>query len=558
MKHFAHLFENLDRTTKTNEKTSVIAGYFSTILTGNVSARTDAAWAVHYLSGRRVKRLVRTGTLRRLAAKAAGIPDWLFEESYDAVGDLAETITLLVPPSDLDHRETEERSLTVWIENFVLPLAKMEEPDQEQLIREIWNQTDGTSRLILMKLITGSFRLGVSARLVARGIAQATGLPADVVAHRLMGHWKPSAEFVDQLIDPDTDDAMLSRPYPFCLAQAFDADSQSDDSDEEVVRPVAAGLIDVEDYLAEWKWDGIRGQVIRRDGQTFVWSRGEELMEGRWPEVERAAEFLPDGTVLDGEILASRFDGDRIEVLPFAELQRRIGRKTVGKKLMTEVPVMFHAFDCLEFEGVDVRAQPLSSRRERLRALVEQYQPPGLYLNPTISMPSWSDLAEIRSKSRDHNAEGVMIKRKDAAYAVGRVRGVWWKWKLAPHTVDAVLIYAQRGHGKRASLYTDYTFAVWSGEELVPFAKAYSGLTDAEIRRVDRFVRENTSQRFGPVRSVKPELVMELAFEGLRRSTRHKSGIATRFPRIVRIRTDKTPADADKLDDLIAMLEPSS
>ncbi|TWT91370.1 ATP-dependent DNA ligase [Neorhodopirellula pilleata] len=558
MKRFVQLFESLDQTTKTNEKIAAIAGYFSTVLNDAQSSRADAAWAAHYLSGRRAKRLVRTGTLRRLAAEAADIPDWLFDESYDAVGDLAETISLLVPPSDIEQRETGERSLTTWIENFVLPLAKMEETEQQLLVGEIWQQTDGTSRLILMKLITGSFRLGVSARLVARGIAQATGLPPDVIAHRLMGHWKASADFVDRLVDPDTDDAVLSRPYPFCLAHALQGDNGEGEESEfkhEMLAPVVSGLGGVSDYIAEWKWDGIRGQVIRRSGQTFVWSRGEELMQGRWPEVERAAEFLPDGTVLDGEILASRFDGDRIEVLPFAELQRRIGRKTVGKKLLAEVPVMFHAFDCLEYDGVDVREQPLSKRRDYLLALVEQHQPPGLHLNPAIPVRSWSDVADVRSTSRDQNAEGVMLKRLDATYSVGRVRGVWWKWKLAPYTVDAVLIYAQRGHGKRASLYTDYTFAVWNGGELVPFAKAYSGLTDAEIRIVDRFVRENTSQRFGPVRSVKPELVMELAFEGLQRSTRHKSGIATRFPRIVRIRKDKTPADADKLEDLVAMLE---
>lgn len=568
MKHFSALFERLDQTTKTNEKISAMADYFATVLESDQSEdpsagrHADAAWAIHYLSGRRAKRLVRTGTIRRLAAEVAGIPDWLFEESYDCVGDLAETVSLLVPPPKREsggESETQPRSLATWIEEFVLPLGQLDEPDQEQRIRDIWNQTEGTSRLVLMKLITGAFRLGVSSRLVARGLAEATSLPADVIAHRLMGQWKPTAEFVDRLTNPDIDDAVLSRPYPFCLAHALDSEPKGADAadiDETSISDSATSkLSDVSDYLAEWKWDGIRGQVIRRGGQTFVWSRGEELMEGRWPEVERAAEFLPNGTVIDGEILASRFVGDAIEVLPFADLQRRIGRKTVGKKLLTEVPVMFHAFDCLELDGTDIREKPLSIRRECLRALIQTHQPPGLILNPAIAMSSWEDLATTRSQSRDHQAEGVMIKRLDSPYTVGRTRGVWWKWKLAPHTVDAVLIYAQRGHGKRASLYTDYTFAVWKDDQLVPFAKAYSGLTDAEIRKVDRFVRDNTFQRFGPVRSVKPQIVMELAFEGLQRSPRHKSGIATRFPRIVRMREDKTPADADKLEDLIAMLE---
>lgn len=563
MKHFAALFERLDQTTKTNEKITALAEYFSHAMAAHDSVdpvmAKDAAWAIHYLSGRRAKRLVKTGTLRRLAARVAGIPDWLFEESYDSVGDLAETINLIVPPGNRlaagGPGGNSDRSLSQWIEDFILPLGKLDEPDQEQQIEQMWRQTESTSRLLLMKLMTGAFRVGVSSRLVARSISQASGISADVIAHRLMGHWQPSSEFVNRLLDADTDDATLSRPYPFCLAHAI----ANDESDVSAVS--ASVLGEPDQYIAEWKWDGIRGQIIRRDGQTFVWSRGEDLMEGRWPEVERAAEFLPDGTVLDGEILASRQSTAEsgitaeIEVLPFADLQRRIGRKTVGKKLLTEVPVMFHAFDCLEYEGVDIRDRSLAERRACLETLVQQHQPPGLVLNRIIEMQTWDDLAETRTQSRVQNAEGVMIKRLDASYSVGRVRGVWWKWKLAPHTVDAVLIYAQRGHGKRASLYTDYTFAVWKGDELVPFAKAYSGLTDAEIRKVDRFVRENTSERFGPVRSVKPELVMELAFEGLQKSTRHKSGIATRFPRIVRLREDKKPEDADRLSDLLALLD---
>lgn len=548
MKLFAELFQRLDQTTKTNEKVAAIAQYMS------AASPEDAAWAIASLSGRRVKRLVSTGLLRRLAAESAGIPDWLFEESYDSVGDLAETISLLVPAGNSSAADS--RSLSDWMQNDVLPLARMDESEQSDAVRQMWAQTEGTSRLILMKLITGSFRVGVSSRLVARGIAESNGLPADVIAHRLMGDWDPTPEFIERLHSTDLNDATHSRPYPFCLAHAL-----ADDANAEGDGPDWQTLGDPSEYQAEWKWDGIRGQVIRRAGRTYIWSRGEDLMVNRWPEIERAAEFLPDGTVIDGEILASRLispasdDSEQaIEVLPFAQLQRRIGRKTVGKKLLAEVPVMFHAFDCLELDGNDLRAKPLADRRDALLKMLSIHQPPSVVWNEPLSFESWDDLAAIRSTSRDVLAEGVMIKRLDAPYSVGRVRGVWWKWKLAPHTVDAVLIYAQRGHGKRASLYTDYTFAVWDEDKLVPFAKAYSGLTDAEIRKVDRFVRDNTSERFGPVRSVKPELVMELAFEGLQRSTRHKSGIATRFPRIVRWRTDKQPADADRLADLIAML----
>ena len=554
MIRFARLFESLDQTTKTNEKVAAMADYFA------AAPPQDTAWAVYYLSGRRAKRLVKTGLVKTWATDAAGIPEWLFNESYDAVGDLAETVTLIVP----DGQGTTDRPLADWIEQ-IHAIGRLDEPQQRAAVEAIWAGTAGTVRFVAMKLITGSFRIGVSARLVARGVAQASGLPADVIAHRLMGHWKPDAKFAAALLSPDTGDAALSQPYPFCLAHAVPTgegtekgvENIQNDHDHEISDPEAAGIGSPGQFRAEWKWDGIRGQVIRRDGRTFVWSRGEDLMSGRWPEVESAAEFLPDGTVIDGEILASRIGpaGD-VEVLPFADLQRRIGRKTIGKKLLAEVPVMFHAFDLIEHRGEDLRERPLSERLSMLDQMIGLLHPPGLVLSPPLAFASWDDLATIRRGSREKNAEGLMLKRLDSPYTVGRTRGVWWKWKVAPYTVDAVMVYAQRGHGKRASLYTDYTFAVWDeAGELVPFAKAYSGLTDAEINQVDRFVRQNTSQRFGPVRTVKPELVFELAFEGLQKSTRHKSGLATRFPRILRWRRDKKPQDADKLADLRAMLQ---
>ncbi len=495
MIRFARLFESLDRTTKTNEKVAAMAQYFA------VAEPADAAWAVYYLSGRRAKRLVKTGLIRQWATEAAGIPEWLFNESYDAVGDLAETVTLIVP----DGQSSEERSLADWIDQ-IHAIGKLDETEQRAAVESIWAATAGTVRFVAMKLITGSFRIGVSSRLVARGVAEASGLPADVIAHRLMGHWKPDAKFAAALLSPDTGDAALSQPYPFCLAHAV----PTAETEAEVSDPEAAGIGSPAEFRAEWKWDGIRGQVIRRSGRTFVWSRGEDLMAGRWPEVESAAEFLPDGTVIDGEILASRVGpGGDVEVLPFADLQRRIGRKTIGKKLLAEVPVMFHAFDLIEHRGVDVRDRPLTERSETLSQIIAEVRPPNLVLSPPLVFESWEGLAEVRGHSRERNAEGLMLKRLDSPYTVGRTRGVWWKWKVAPYTIDAVMIYAQRGHGKRASLYTDYTFAVWDDDgELVPFAKAYSGLTDAEINQVDRFVRQNTSQRFGPVRTVKPELVL--------------------------------------------------
>ncbi|WP_153556393.1 ATP-dependent DNA ligase [Roseimaritima sediminicola] len=529
MKRFADLFTALDSTTKTNAKVAAMADYFA------AAPADDAAWATYFLAGNKLRRLVPSKLLRQWAAAEAGIEDWLFDESYHAVGDLAETLALVVPPGE----SRQDQSLTHWVQQRLMTLRGREELALQRAMAEIWAETTVEMRLVIMKLITGAFRVGVSKRLVTRAIAQQAGIPTDVVAHRLMGDWKPSAAFFQRLVDPDTLDTQVSQPYPFCLAHPIDIEKG----------PESVG--EANEFVAEWKWDGIRGQVIRRQGQSFIWSRGEELMENRWPEVEAAAEQLPDGTVLDGEILAANADGT---VLPFAQLQRRIGRKTVGKKLLREVPVVFHAFDLLEADGQDLRLQPLVERRRRLERLFEQVDHPHLRTTELIRGESWQQWAEVREGSRAQHAEGLMLKRRDSPYDVGRVRGSWWKWKVAPYTIDAVLIYAQKGHGRRASLFTDYTFALWDGDTLVPFAKAYSGLDDKEIRRVDQFVRRNTKDSFGPVRSVTPTLVMELAFEGLQRSTRHKSGIATRFPRIVRWRHDKRPQDANQLSELLQLL----
>lgn len=529
MKRFADLYEAMDSTTKTNEKIAALAAYFREI------DGLDAAWATYFLSGNKIRQLVPIKLLRVWAAEEADIPDWLFDEAYQAVGDLAETLTLTVPPGD----SNDNLSLASWVTQRLMPLRGLDENEQRQSIVSIWKQTDTSVRFVVMKLITGSFRVGVSKRLVTRAIAEAFDIAPDVVAHRLMGAWEPSAEFFESLIDRDTHDAVISRPYPFCLAHPIDNETGPEP------------LGDVSQYVAEWKWDGLRGQVIRREDETFIWSRGEELMENRWPEVEAAAACLPNGTVLDGEILAATSAG---EVLPFAALQRRIGRKTIGKRLLAEVPVVFHAFDLLEENGADIRALAFTERRRRLEAMLSSVEHSHLCATDLIETVAWNDLRSIREASRERNAEGLMLKRKEAVYDIGRVRGTWWKWKVQPYTIDAVLIYAQKGHGKRANLYTDYTFALWESGKLVPFAKAYSGLTDAEIRKVDRFVRDHTKESFGPVRSVVPELVMELAFEGLQRSTRHKSGIATRFPRIVRWRHDKRPADASHLSELLELL----
>jgi len=528
MKEFAALYTALDETSATNEKIAALVAYFSS------APPADAAWAVHFLSGRRPKRLVSSGKLRAWAAEEARIPAWLFEESYQAVGDLAETITLLLPAGG----DSSELPLSHWVEKRLLTLRGEEDDVQREVMVGSWRELDSRERFVWNKLITGSFRVGASQRLVTRALSAMSGVPEGVVTHRLMGAWEPSPEFFQQLIARDTSDADVSRPYPFFLAHPLEGDPST--------------LGDAAEWIAEWKWDGIRAQLIRRAGRTFLWSRGEELLAGRFPEVEESGALLPDGTVIDGELLPW-VDG---MPLPFAQLQRRIGRKSLGRKILDEVPVVLVAYDLLEEAGADIRSIPLRERRLRLGPLIESVPGGRLMLSSSVPAPDWLAATIARRQAREVGAEGLMLKRLSSGYGVGRRRGDWWKWKVDPLTVDAVLIYAQPGSGKRAGLFTDYTFGLWEGSHLVPFAKAYSGLTDEEIRKVDAFVRRNTLEKFGPVRTVKPELVFELHFEGIQRSSRHKSGIAVRFPRMARWRTDKKAEDADTIETVRGLLSP--
>jgi DNA ligase-1 len=529
VREFARLYTALDETTATGEKIAALAGYFRT------APPADSAWAVHFLIGRRPKRLVSSPKLASWAAEAAGIPPWLFEESYAAVGDLAETITLLLP----DTGEPSERSLAHWVEERLLPLKGQDDAVQREEMLRAWGELDRRERFVWNKLITGAFRVGASSRLVERALSLASGVPEGAIAHRLMGGWEPTPEFFARLVAPDVHDADVSRPYPFYLAY-----------------PLGGPLEELgyaAEWIAEWKWDGIRSQLIRRAGRTFLWSRGEELLTGRFPEVEEAGALLPEGTVLDGEVLP--WIGDM--PLPFAQLQRRIGRKVLSRKILAEVPVVLVAYDLLEEAGRDLRAVRFTERRRRLGAVLAATPSAGrLVLSPAVAATDWDAVTAAWRRAREVGAEGLMLKRLDSEYGVGRRKGDWWKWKVEPYSVDAVLMYAQPGSGRRAGLFTDYTFGLWDGDRLMPFAKAYSGLTDEEIRRVDAFVRRNTLEKHGPVRVVKAELVFELAFEGIQASARHKSGIAVRFPRMARWRTDKRVEDADSLETVRALLTP--
>ncbi len=533
MKLFTELYTALDQTNKTNEKVEAMKDYFSK------AEAENAAWALYFLSGRKPRQIVPSKKLREWALELAEIPEWLFEESRDTVGDTAETIALLLPNND----RTDETPLNILVEKRLLPLRGADEATQYEEVISSWQAMNYTQRLIFNKLISGSFRVGVSQRLVMRALAEISGLEIDVIALRLMGNWEPTAEFYESVISPelDSDEMPIARPYPFHLAHQIDFDLEA--------------LGDIREWQAEWKWDGIRAQVIKRQDEVFMWSRGEDLITERFPEIANAAAFLENGTVLDGEILPFLDE----TVLPFTELQRRIGRKTIGKKLLAEVPVILQCYDLLEYEGEDIRAKPLKERRELLEKVINDLPEEARNIfRPTeiVRAKSWAELEAKREESRSRKVEGFMLKNLASPFRSGRQRGDWWKWKIDPFTVDAVLLYAQKGTGRRANLFTDYTFAVWNeGGELVPFAKAYSGLTDKEIRRVDNFVRRNTKETFGPVRSVTPKLVFELAFEAIQKSSRHKSGVAVRFPRILRWREDKTIKDADSLETIHALLD---
>ncbi|MDU4252961.1 ATP-dependent DNA ligase [Pseudomonas sp.] len=551
MKAFAELYARLDATTSSNAKLAALQDYFA------AAPPQDAAWAVYFLAGGRPRQVVPTRLLRELATRLSGLPDWLFEESYQAVGDLAETISLLLPESAQACAE----GLEWWLEQL-LPLRGLPPEELGERLQALWTRLDRQSLMVSIKLLTGAFRVGVSKLLVTRALAALAGVDAKRVAQRMVGYTdlshRPTAQRYLALIAAETGDEHAQRggqPYPFFLAHPL----------QEPVERFETLLGPAQDWLVEWKWDGIRAQLVKRDGRAWLWSRGEELITERFPELRALADALPDGTVLDGELVVWKEppvgSDAQFGIQPFALLQQRIGRKTLSRKLLEDVPAALLAYDLLEWRGEDWRNRHQDERRARLELLVTRIADSHLRLSPQLSGADWPDLARQREASRRLGVEGMMLKRRDSLYGVGRTRdlGLWWKWKIDPFSVDAVLIYAQRGHGRRASLYSDYTFAVWDdsapGERvLVPFAKAYSGLTDEEMRKVDAIIRKTTVEKFGPVRSVTPTLVFELGFEGISLSKRHKSGVAVRFPRMLRWRTDKSVEQADTLATLQGLL----
>jgi DNA ligase-1 len=538
MKQFAQLIKTLDSTNKTNIKVQALSDYFQK------ASDPDKVWTIAILSHRRPPRPVNTTLLRTWAAELSNIPPWLFEESYHIVGDLAETIALVVPSSE----KGTKKSLTDFLQEMIALKPKTEAEKKKYLFKN-WSVLDYYERFVFTKLITGSFRIGVSQKLMTRALSKATKIEEDILAYKLMGNWDPNTITFHDLVLEEKESDYLSKPYPFFLAYALEGEVDE--------------LGDVKDWSVEHKWDGIRAQVILRNNEVFIWSRGEELVTDKYPEFESFVGAIPNGTVLDGELLPY----PKGKIGTFNDLQTRIGRKNISKSLLEKIPVKLKVYDLLEWEGKDIRKKAYLKRRELLEKFYKTLteRPPArragspsdlpLLLSERMQFNSWKEVTEERELSREKHSEGLMLKQNNSTYQVGRKKGDWWKWKVDPLTIDAVLTYAMRGHGRRSNLFTDYTFALWDinedGEkELVTFAKAYSGLTDAEFRQVDAWIKKNTLERYGPVRSVTPHHVFEIAFEGIAPSKRHKSGVATRFPRILRWRKDKKIEEANSLDEL--------
>jgi len=526
MKRFAQLIQQLELSNKTNDKITSLVEYF------NEADDRDKVWVIALFTGKKPKRPIKSSLLKYWAIEITNTPEWLFTESHTNVGDLSETIALLLPPAEYQS----DLHLYEWIEN----LQNLEGKDDETkkaFILDSWNRLETNERFIFNKLISGNFRIGVSGKNLVNALAKQSELESAQITHSIMGKWDPYEMTFTELINGEHVNTDSSWPYPFCLAYAMDGEPQS--------------LGNINDWQAEWKWDGIRGQIVKRNGELFIWSRGEELVTEQFPELHFLVDVLPDGVVLDGEILAVK---DKA-VLSFSTLQQRLNRKNITKKELENAPIGFFVYDLLEFEGNDFREKPLSERRRVLETIIVSFEADNLLLSPVVNCNSWEELAKERERSRELNSEGLMLKKMDSHYHAGRKRGDWWKWKVSPFTVDAVMIYAQKGSGRRANFFTDYTFAVRDGEKLVTIAKAYSGLTDKEIKEVNSFVNKNAIEKFGPVRTVKPELVFEIAFEGIAESKRHKAGLALRFPRILRWRRDKKASEINTLEDLQQLLQ---
>lgn len=520
MRKFIALFDDIDQTQSTNEKVLHIKSYFASC------GDEDGAWALFFLCGHRLKRFISSRMLLLWSRELIDLPVWLIDECYASVGDTAETISLLLPRKE---EIKNEFSLSEWMEIIIKPLQELKPEEKQEKILSFWKESSSKEIFIMNKILTGSFRMGVSSLLTIKALAQALNVSREILSQRLMGNWQPTGEFFKSLKSFEASNKYLN-PYPFYLAYPFVGDLQS--------------LGPPSDWFIEWKWDGIRAQAVIREEGIALWSRGNELISDQFPELIETFKAIPSGTVLDGEVLAHIND----RPLPFSELQKRLGRKNVSKVMIEKVPIVFMVYDILEYAHVDLRNKPLNERRTLLESLsINSFR---IILSPQLLNSEWSEILDLRLQSRENGTEGLMLKKIASRYGTGRQKGYWWKYKVDPLTIDAVLMYAQAGTGKRANLFTDYTFGVWKENELIPIAKAYSGLNQDEIHELDQWIRKNTEEKFGPVRKVKAFHAFEIGFEGIQVSKRHKSEVALRFPRILRWRKDKPIQECDTLESI--------
>lgn len=539
MKDFASLIAQIDQTNSTNDKVQLMVDYFK-----SHDSATNA-WAIFILMGKQKKRILTSARLRKVINQISDVPTWLMEECYSAVGDTAEMIALISESllaknkdeNDINH----EFTLVEWMEKKLPPLAKLPEPELAQQLENWWRSFSQQQIFVLNKVLTGAMRIGVSELLVFKALSIALEVDRSLLATRLMGEFEPTAETFESLsIEPtgnESDPARGLIPLPFCLASPIVNPSES--------------LEDAKDWLVEWKWDGIRAQIHKQGDQVEIWSRGEDRITKSFPDIVNALVETDFTGVLDGEIVA----GDWALPSPFQQLQVRLNKKNPTAKFISENKISFIAYDLLVDKTQDIRTSTLLERRKSLKDVMTSLPSSFFGLSKHIEGDDWTELAQERDAARLKGAEGFMLKKLSSQYVGGRKRGIWFKWKLEPLTIDTILTAAQPGTGKRASLYTDYTFSIWKDEVLVPIAKAYSGLDDKEIRSLDSWIRRNTLERFGPVRTLKPEKVFEIGFEGVAESRRHKSGYALRFPRILRERADKDAANANKVEDVAEILK---
>ena len=534
---FAKLFFDLDSNNSNNKKIDLLINYFLS------NSALNNSWTIFLLIGKSNKRFISGKSLREYYSIIYKLPIWLIDICHQKVGDSAEVISLLL--SNKIDKKSKDISLNNLIKNKLPELLKISEEEKVEMIKYYWEIIPKENLLVFNKILTGSFRIGVSKGLVRKSLSKMLNMDESIISHRLMGQFIPSAKTYNFIISKKFHQKELGyKPYPFQLANPLDIQVKD---------------LNLDDYQFEWKYDGIRGQIVKRRKNITIWTRGEELVNNSFPELVNLISLINDDFVIDGEILIWNSKKDCPD--DFGLLQKRIRRNSPSNKILKDLPISFITYDLLELNGKDLRENILSIRREILEKLYSSWKEKStdpyfhkLKITKLIKVFDWYDIEKKKNNSRSLNTEGLVIKNKNSKYLPGRKRGNWWKYKVDPMQLDAVLIYAKGGSGKRADLYTDYSFALWKDKELTKFANAYSGLTNEEIKELDKWIRKNTLNKFGPVRSVKPFFVFEISFENIQFSSRHKSGIAVRFPRITKWRKDKNIHEADTLENAYKLM----